>query len=194
VAAAAVLGFAGNEVVARWRIRVGRRIGSAALVADGLHARTDGFTSLAVLLAAVGALLGWPWVDPVVGLLVTVLIVVVLLGAGREVFGRLLDAVDPELVERATELAAATDGVLGVPNVRLRWSGHGLLAELTIIVPRGSTLLEAHEIAHHVEHDLLHGVHRLVRAHVHPHPEAEHGTDDHEMLAHHDEWRDDSDR
>ena len=44
-----VIGFVGNEVVARYRIRVGRRIGSAALVADGLHARTDGFTSLAVL-------------------------------------------------------------------------------------------------------------------------------------------------
>ncbi len=188
VAAAAVLGFAGNELVAQWRIRVGRRIGSAALVADGLHARTDGFTSLAVLLAVFGTLLGWPWVDPVVGLLVTVMIVVVLVGAGREVFGRLLDAVDPALVERATALAAATEGVRGVPGVRLRWVGHGLLAELTIIVSRDASLLEAHEIAHHVEHDLLHGIHRLVRAHVHPHPEAEHGTDDHEVLAHHEEW------
>ena len=66
VAAAAVLGFPGNEIVARYRIRVGRQIGSAALVADGCHRylrerppgtpRTDGFTSLAVLSggAAVG--------------------------------------------------------------------------------------------------------------------------------------------
>ena len=71
VAVAALVGFAGNEWVARYRIRVGRAIGSAALVADGLHARTDGFTSLAVLLGAGGSALGWRLADPVVGLAIT---------------------------------------------------------------------------------------------------------------------------
>lgn len=187
VAAAAVVGFLGNELVARWRIRVGRRIGSAALVADGLHARTDGWTSLAVLIAAGGALLGWNWVDPVVGLLVATMIVVVLVGAGREVFGRLLDAVDPELVATTRELACGIDGVHEASEVRLRWSGHGLLAELTITVDRSLTLIEAHDIAHRVEHELLHGVHRLIRVHVHPHPAPIHDTDDHAEVAHHDE-------
>ncbi len=60
VVGAALVGFLGNEIVARYRIRVGRRIGSAALVADGLHARTDGFASLAVLLGAGGIALGAP--------------------------------------------------------------------------------------------------------------------------------------
>ncbi len=187
VAVAALVGFAGNELVARWRIRVGRRIGSAALVADGLHARTDGWTSLAVLAAAAGALLGWSWVDPVVGLLVATVIVVVLVGAGREVFGRLLDAVDPALVGRTRELACGIDGVHDAPEVRLRWSGHGLLAELTITVDRSLSVVQAHEIAHRVEHALLHGVHRLVRAHVHPHPAPARDTDDHAEVAHHDE-------
>ncbi len=70
VLAAALVGAAGNEVVARYRIRAGRRIGSAALVAEGQHARTDALTSLAVVLGVVGAWLGLPWVDPVVGLLI----------------------------------------------------------------------------------------------------------------------------
>ncbi len=187
VALAAVIGFLGNELAARWRMRVGRRIGSAALVADGLHARADGYTSLAVLLAAGGAVLGWRWVDPVVGILVTVMIVVVLVGAGRQVFGRLLDRVEPATVDRVRELATAISEVRAVPDVKLRWSGHGLLAELTICVDRQASLLHAHEVAHAVEHELLHGVHRLVRAHVHPHPEPVAGKDDHAAVAHHEE-------
>lgn len=174
VAIAAVVGFAGNEAVARWRIRVGRRIGSAALVADGLHARTDGYTSLAVLAAAGGSWFGWWWVDPLVGLLVAVLIGVVLVDAGKQVFGRLLDAADPVVARKASSVAGETPGVLAVEDVRLRWSGHGQLAELTVVVARDTSLVEAHRIAHDVEHRLRHEVHRLQRAHVHAHP-ASHG-------------------
>lgn len=170
VAAAAVVGFAGNELVARWRIRVGRRIGSAALVADGLHARTDGFTSLAVLAAAAGSAMGWRWVDPVVGLAVAVAIAGVLVGASRQVLGRLMDGVDPGMTDRATTVAAATAGVLAVEDVRLRWSGHGLFAELTVVVDGAASLVDAHRVAHDVEHRLRHELPRLRRAHVHPHP------------------------
>ncbi len=105
VAAAALVGFAGNELVARYRIRVGRKIGSAALVADGLHARADGFTSLAVLIGAGGVALGWNWADPVVGLVITVAILAVLYQAAREVWRRLMDAVDPALVDQARQHA-----------------------------------------------------------------------------------------
>jgi cation diffusion facilitator family transporter len=186
LAAAAVIGFLGNEAAARWRIGTGRRIGSAALVADGLHARVDGFTSLAVLVAAGGAAVGWHRVDPVVGLMVAVAIAAVLVGAGRSVLGRLLDAADPDLVTRAGELAAEAPGVLAVEELRLRWSGHGQLAELTVVVDRELSLVHAHGIAHDVEHRLLHGMPRLVRAHVHPHPAADPDhTDDHIVVAHH---------
>src|SRR6476659_3105198 len=85
VAAAGLVGFIGNVLVAIYRIRVGRRIGSVALVADGLHARTDGFTSLAVLTGAGGVALGWRWADPVVGLLITAAILLVGWQAAREV-------------------------------------------------------------------------------------------------------------
>ncbi len=186
LAIAAVLGFAGNEIAARLRIRTGRRIGSAALVADGLHARVDGFTSLSVLVAAGGAALGLRWVDPVVGLVVAVAVAAVLVGAGRGVLGRLLDAADPHLVERAHRLAAETPGVLDVEELRLRWSGHGQLAELTVVVDRSLSLVAAHALAHDVEHALLHAIPRLVRAHVHPHPAPDPSLpDDHDVVAHH---------
>jgi cation diffusion facilitator family transporter len=170
---AAVIGFLGNETAARWRIRTGRRIGSAALVADGMHARVDGVTSLAVLLAAGGAALGWHWVDPAIGLVVALAIVLVLVSAGRGVLGRLLDAADPAQVRAAGVLAADTPGVLAVDEVRLRWSGHEQVAELTVVVDRDLSLVAAHGIAHDVEHRLRHGLPRLRRAHVRPHPAAD---------------------
>ena len=137
LAAAGVIGFLGNEAVARYRITVGRQIGSAALVADGLHARTDGFTSLGVVLSAAGVALGFDAADPVIGLLITVAILAVLRDAARDVYRRLMDAVDPELVDTVEETARGTDGVLDVGDVRLRWIGHTLRAELEIVVDAG---------------------------------------------------------
>jgi cation diffusion facilitator family transporter len=185
VAAAALAGFAGNEVVARYRIRVGRKIGSAALVADGLHARADGFTSLAVLLAAGGMALGWTWADPVAGLAITVAIVSAGFQAAREVFRRLMDAVDPALVEEAERTLRASAGVLGAGDVRLRWVGHQLRAECEIIVSADATAIEAHEVAVNAEHDLLHALPRLSAALVHADPWPREGTDPHQVLAAH---------
>src|SRR5690349_16804425 len=132
VAGAAVIGFLGNELVARYRIRIGRQIGSAALVADGLHARTDGFTSLAVLLGAGGVALGYPLADPIVGLIITVAILAVLRTAVRDVFRRLLDGVDPALVDTAERSLSAEPGVRSVHSVRMRWMGHRLHADVEL--------------------------------------------------------------
>jgi cation diffusion facilitator family transporter len=144
VAVAAVIGFTGNELVARYRIRVGRKIGSAALVADGLHARTDGFTSLAVLLGVGGVAIGWDWADPAVGLLITLAILAVLRQAAREIYRRLMDAVDPVLVDQVEQTLRATPGVLGVGQVRLRWIGHHLRAECEVIVDADASAVQAH--------------------------------------------------
>ncbi len=170
VAVAALVGFAGNEWVARYRIRVGRAIGSAALVADGLHARTDGFTSLAVLLGAGGAALGWRLADPLVGLAITAAIALVLRDAAREVFRRVLDAVDPALVDRAERALAGVAGVREVEELRLRWIGHRLRAEVAVVVDGEATLREAHRVAVEAEHALLHAVPRLTAALVHADP------------------------
>ncbi|MET8956387.1 cation diffusion facilitator family transporter [Streptomyces sp. NPDC004533] len=186
VAGAAVIGFAGNEWVARHRIRVGRAIGSAALVADGLHARTDGFASLAVLAGAGGAALGWRTADPVVGLAITAAIVLVLRDAAREVFRRLLDAVDPALVDRAEQALRQVPGVLGVGELRLRWIGHRLRAEVAVVVDGEVSVRRAHDTAVEAEHALLHAVPRLTAALVHADPApAPGGADPHRALAHH---------
>lgn len=186
VAAAALLGFAGNEWVARYRIRVGRAIGSVALVADGLHARTDAFTSLAVLLSAGGAALGWRYADPVVGLAITAAIALVLRDAAREVFRRVLDAVDPALVDRAERALTEVPGVRGVGELRLRWIGHRLRAEVAVVVDGEATVREAHRIAVDAEHALLHAVPRLTAAMIHADPEPVPGAGDpHLPLAHH---------
>ncbi|MEU6101258.1 cation diffusion facilitator family transporter [Streptomyces flaveolus] len=186
VAVAALVGFAGNEWVARYRIRVGRAIGSAALVADGLHARTDGFTSLAVLLGAGGAALGWRLADPVVGLAITAAIVLVLRNAAREVFRRLMDAVDPALVDRAERTLTEVTGVRAVGELRLRWIGHRLRAEVALVVDGDATVREAHRIAVEAEHALLHAVPGLTAALVHADPAPAPGErDPHLALAHH---------
>ncbi|MEU2784157.1 cation diffusion facilitator family transporter [Streptomyces sp. NPDC007110] len=186
VAVAALIGFAGNEWVARYRMRVGRAIGSAALVADGLHARTDGFTSLAVLAGAGGAALGWQWADPVVGLAITAAIVLVLRDAAREVFRRVMDAVDPALVDRAERALRDVPGVREVGELRLRWIGHRLRAEVAVVVDGEATVRRAHAIAADAEHALLHAVPRLTAALVHADPAPVTGEEDpHHVLAHH---------
>jgi cation diffusion facilitator family transporter len=170
VAGAAVIGFIGNEWVSRYRIRVGRQIGSAALVADGLHARTDGFTSLAVLLGAGGLALGWHWADAGVGLLISVAIIGVLRSAIVQVGARLMDAVDPGLVDRARASILTVEGVRDVEELRLRWIGHTLRAEADIIAEPTLTLQQAHELAHHAEDHLIAFVPRLTAATVHVSP------------------------
>ncbi|MEV5342031.1 cation diffusion facilitator family transporter [Streptomyces sp. NPDC052676] len=186
VAVAALVGFVGNEWVARYRIRVGREIGSAALVADGLHARTDGFTSLAVLLGAGGSALGLHLADPVVGLAITAAIALVLRDAAREVVRRVMDAVDPALVDRAERALRAVPGVRGVGELRLRWIGHRLRAEVAVVVDGEATVRQAHAIAVDAEHALLHAVPRLTAALVHADPAPVPGeADPHLALAHH---------
>jgi len=170
LAAAGFVGFVGNELVARYRIKVGREIGSAALVADGLHARTDGFTSLAVVLGAAGVALGFPAADPVIGLLITVAILFVLRDAAKEVFRRLMDAVDPATVELAERTARSAPGIAGVREVRMRWIGHALRAELAIQVDNTLTVEEAHRLAHGLERRLTEAVPRLTAAAVHVEP------------------------
>ena len=189
VLVAGVIGFAGNEIVAVYRIRVGRRIGSAALVADGLHARTDGFTSLAVVGAALGVMAGYPLADPFVGLLITAAILVVLKGAATDIYRRLMDAVDPGLVDAAEAVLRAVPGVEGVESLRLRWTGHRLRAEAGLVVEPALDVVAGHAIAVAAHHALLHEIPRLVDANIHISPRDDVGLDHHRLLAHHPESR-----
>ena len=185
VIVAGVVGFLGNEAVALYRIRVGTDIGSAALVADGHHARTDGLTSLGVVVGAIGVLLGFPLADPLVGLVITLAILFVLKGAATQIFHRLMDAVDPELTVSAERVVAATSGVEGEPHVRIRWVGHELWADAELTVDCDRSLSEAHAIAERAQHDLLHELPRLARVTVHVDPCNHSGSDHHASTAHH---------
>ncbi len=170
VAAAGVVGFIGNELVAVYRIRVGRRIGSAALIADGLHARTDGLTSLAVVVGAGGVAAGFPLADPIVGLLITAAILSVLWVAARNVFRRLMDGVEPQTVTRAEQILADQPGVIDVHSIRLRWIGHHLHADAELDVNPDVTLADAHRISHDAEHELIAGIPKLSGALIHAYP------------------------
>jgi cation diffusion facilitator family transporter len=184
LAAAALVGFLGNEAVAIFRIRVGRQIGSAALVADGYHARTDGWTSLAVLVGAVGVWLGYPLLDPVVGLLIAAAILVIVWQSAKMVFSRLLDGVEPEAIEEIRHAASHVSGVEDVSEVRARWLGHRLHAEVNIAVDPELSVAEGHAVAREVNHQLLHHLSYLNGAVIHVDPVEEAGEDHHRISAH----------
>lgn len=170
VAAASIIGFLGNELVARFRIRAGNEIGSAALIADGYHARADGFTSLAVLFGALGVWLGYPLADPIIGLLITIAILRIVWDAGKSVFSRMLDGVDPRIVDDIRQVVSQVKDVKDITEIRVRWLGHRLYAEVNIAVDSGLSVKEGHEIAVNVRHRMLHGLDYLSNAVVHVDP------------------------
>ena len=185
VVVASVIGFSGNEAVAQFRIKVGKEIGSAALIADGNHARVDGLTSLAVLFGAVGVWLGYPLADPVVGLLITAAILRIAWDSGKSIFTRMIDGVDPEVVDEIRHAVNHIEGVSDISEVRVRWLGHRLHAEVNIAVSPELSVERGHELAKEVQHRLLHQLRYLSNATIHVDPagasgEAYHRIADHE--------------
>jgi len=184
VIAASLIGFAGNEIVAVFRINVGEEIGSAALIADGHHARMDGLTSLAVFVGAVGVYLGFPLADPVVGLIITVAILRIVWSSGREVFTRVIDGIDPTIPDEVRDAALHTKGVKDVTQVRVRWIGHRLYAEVNIAVSPDLSVEAGHAIATGVRHHLLHHLKYLSNASIHVDPLTASGEEHHYVSGH----------
>jgi cation diffusion facilitator family transporter len=146
VAAAGIIGFLGNEAVAVFRVGIGREINSAALVADGYHARTDGLTSLAVVVGALGVWLGFPLADPIIGLLITLAILAIVWQSARVVFTRMLDGIEPGITEEINHAAEHVPGMTLVAT-RARWLGHKLHADVEIAVDDSLPLAEANSIS-----------------------------------------------
>jgi len=184
VVAASIIGFAGNEAVAIFRIKVGKQIGSAALVADGYHARTDGFASLAVLVGAIGVWLGFPLADPIVGLIITLVILKIGWDSAKSVITHTLDGVEPDVQNEIRAEAKKTAGVIDVSEVRVRWSGHTMLAELNVTVDKNLSVEQGHDIAQNVRRELLEHLEFLSDATIHIDPSnasgAAHHNDSHE--------------
>jgi len=184
VVAASLIGFAGNEIVAGFRINVGKEIGSAALIADGHHARIDGLTSLAVFFGAVGVYLGFPLADPLVGLAITVAILRIVWGSGKEVFTRVIDGIDPAIPDEIRDAAVHTEGVKDVTEVRVRWIGHRLYAEVNVAVDPDLSVEAGHVIAKEVRHQLLHHLTYLSNALIHVDPLNASGEEHHCVSGH----------
>ncbi|HEX6482106.1 MAG TPA: cation diffusion facilitator family transporter [Ktedonobacteraceae bacterium] len=182
--AAALVGVAGNELLAQYKISVGKRINSVPLIADGQHSRIDGLTSLAAFLGLVGVLLGFPLADPIAGLLITVVIATVVYSTSRSVIQRLLDAVDPHIVPSIIETATSVPGVEAVTDVRARWVGHTLHIVMNIEVDAELTLARAHAIAEEVRHRLFHNIKGVSEVIIHTDPSGT-NEDYHEVMAHH---------
>lgn len=148
--AAAVVGIVGNQIVARYKGRVGRRIQSATLVGDAQHSWLDALSSAGALLGLIGVALGFWWADGVAGLLVTAFIVHVGYKVTTELIGHLMDGVDPHLLAEAEQAALEVPGV-DHAHVRARWMGRSLLVEVEGFVPPGTTLDGGEAIGREVE-------------------------------------------
>jgi cation diffusion facilitator family transporter len=184
VALASIIGFLGNEAVALFRINVGKAIGSAALIADGYHARVDGLTSLAVLGGAIGVWLGFPLADPIIGMLITIAILWIVWDSGKSVFRRLLDGVDPEVIDEIKHAANHVKAVRDVSEIRVRWLGHRLHAEINVAVDAQLSVAQGHEIAQEVRHRLLHHLKYLSNATIHVDPVSASGEEHHRIANH----------
>ncbi len=184
VIGASIIGFLGNEAVAIFRIRVGREINSAALIADGYHARVDGWTSLAVLFGAIGVWLGYPLADPIIGLLITAAIFGIVIQSGKSIFFRMLDGADPQVIEEIRHAAKDVPQVKEVTEVRARWLGHRLHAELNIAVDPQLTIAQAHAVAAEVRHQLLHHLDYLSLVVIHVDPADQSGEAHHRIGTH----------
>jgi cation diffusion facilitator family transporter len=182
--AAALIGVAGNELLAQYKISVGKRINSVSLVADGHHSRIDGLTSLAAFIGLVGVKLGFPKADPIAGIVITIVIFTVVISTSRSVLQRLLDAVDPHVVPSIVTTATAVPGVEEVTDVRARWVGHTLHVIMNIEVDAELTLSKAHAIAEEVRHRLFHDIKGISEVVVHTDPSSASG-DHHQETAHH---------
>lgn len=184
VAAVSVFSFLSNEGIAIFRIKVGKEIGSAALIADGYHARVDGYTSLAVLLGALGVWLGFPLADPIIGLVITVAILFIVWQAAKDVLRRMLDGIEPEVLEEIHHAARHVAGVKNIWGVKARWIGHKLNVEISIAVDSNATVAKGHEIAEEVRHELMHHLPHLGNAAVHVDPENKCGEEHHRIGKH----------
>lgn len=189
--AAALFGAVSNEIVARYKINVGRRIGSPPLIADGQHARTDALASVAAFGGLLGVQLGFEQADPIAGAVITLAIAWIALDASRHVFARLLDAVDPELIGLVEHAAGETDGVVSVGRVQARWAGRSLYVSLTVAADGHITLDRAHAIAEDVHHRIIHHVPGVAQVDVHVDPWEAHAADAHPATADHPRTRPD---
>ena len=151
---AAAIGVVANLGVSEYKIRVGRRIRSLALEADGIHSRLDALVSAGAFAGLGLAWMGIAIADPLTGLAITIAIVYILAGTVGRLVLRMMDAVDPDLIDQIASAARSVKGVLGVHDVRARWVGRKLVAVMHIDCAPNASLIQAHDIAQAVQQEV----------------------------------------
>ncbi len=170
LALAAIIGFIGNELVAQYRIRVGKKIGSDALIADGLHSRIDGLTSLAVLFGAIGVYFGYPIIDPIIGLIIGVVILTIVKDATLTLWHRFMDISNLSIVEKIERISVGIEGIANVHNIKTRSSGRCFFAEMHVTVNREFTIEQSHIIMENLQENLHSEFKNLTDVIIHPDP------------------------
>jgi cation diffusion facilitator family transporter len=170
--AVALVGVVGKELIAYYKIRVGRRIDSLSLVADGKHSRADALTSIGAFAGLLGAYLGYPVLDPIFGFVITGAICLIIFRLGKEIVGRLLDTIDPETLVRIKDAARSVEGVEGVHDVRARWAGHKVFCEMHVTVDDGMSICEAHAVGVGIVEKVKEDIQSVEQCLVHLGPES----------------------
>ena len=183
---AGLVGGLGNEVVARYRLKVGREIRSLALMAEGHHARVDALTSLGVVVGLGLVALGFPLADPIVGLILTAFIFSIVIEVGKDLILRVVGKADAHEIEEIRRVVKKIVGVEGVGSIKLQWLGHRCFADLCISVSPLISVSEAHRITEGVRHELLHHIPALVDVTIHADPHTAESPDPfHDLTEHH---------
>ena len=167
----AVVGIFVNLKISDYIIKIGKEINSPAIVADGKHQKTDIFSSVAVLVGVVVSNMGFPILDPIVGLIIGLLIIKTAYEIAKENIDNIMGKVpSQELIKRVENIANASANTNTAHNIRIDYFGSYATVTLHIELDGNMTLDESHKIAHKVENDILENIPIIKSALVHTCP------------------------
>lgn len=171
---AAVMAFIGiilNFAISTYIIRIGKEINSPAIIADGKHQRTDIFSSVAILFGVIAANIGYPILDPIVGMIIGILILKTAYDIGKENINNILGKVpDDKLVKRIEKIANETPGAYEAHNIKVDNYGAYALVNLHVKVDGNLSVNEAHKIVHIVQNNIIKEIPEIKSASVHACP------------------------
>ena len=159
-----------NILVGLLQVWGGKGSDDPALTSSGHHALTDAGLALGVLAGIAAAPLGYPRVDALAGILLGTILMRTTLSRARTLLSRLTDGIDPGILQKIREGAASAPGIVSVDEVRARWVGRGIHAEIALAIDPELDTRSAHEISDELHHRLLHQIDNLARIFVQYHP------------------------
>ena len=161
----AFVGIIVNFAMSQYIINLGRQIKSPAIVADGQHQRVDIISSISILVGVVVANMGYPKLDPIIGLIISLMIFKTAFEVAKDNLDNIMGKIpSEELVEQIKKAALSVDNVCGAHDIRINYFGSYATVTMHIEVPQDLNIVEAHEISHEVQDevisdiDIIHGV------------------------------------